>query len=223
MAKRTNAQIFLDRLTDLSGDEQKPIGNGKLRSELGWVEDKYWRVRQALMNQALIAPRKGQGGSVVPLKSASKKTGLKVFISYSHLDEGFKNDLVKHLEPLKKMNIIEAWHDRKLKAGDEWEKAISKNLKDADLILLLVSIDFINSAYCYDVEMEEAMEHHDDGESIVIPIILRSCLWGQTPFAKLQALPKDAKPIALWPDRDDAMMTVAREIRGIATERLSQR
>jgi len=61
--------------------------------------------------------------------------GLSVFVSYTHADEGFKNELLKHLEPLRRQMLIDAWHDRKLKAGEEWAKVISASLEAADIIL----------------------------------------------------------------------------------------
>ncbi len=146
--------------------------------------------------------------------------GLTVFISYSHADESLKNDLVKHSEPLRRLGLIDAWHDRKPKPGDEWDKVISSNLKKAQIILILVSIDFINSKYCYDVELEEALDRHTNEEAKVIPIVLRICLWQHTPFAKLQSLPRDGRAVALWPDRDEAFVNVAEGVRQAASDLL---
>lgn len=89
-------------------------------------------------------------------------------------------------------------------------------LEKAQIILLLVSIDFINSEYCYEVELDRARERHEGGEAKVIPIILRACMWQQTPFAKIQSLPKDGQPLALWPNRDAAFVGVAEGIREVA-------
>lgn len=125
------------------------------------------------------------------------------------------------MHPLQRLQLIDSWQDRKLKPGEEWDKVISSKLQEADVILLLVSIDFINSGYCYDTELERAMKRHALGEAVVIPIILRSCMWQQTPFAKIQALPKDARAVALWPDRDEALVNIAEGIRQVAEERLS--
>ena len=114
------------------------------------------------------------------------------------------------------MNLIEEWHDRKLKAGEDWDRSISRNLESADIILLLVSIDFVNSKYCYDIELDKALELHDQRKAIVIPIILRNCLWQHTPFAKLQALPRDAKAVNAWADRDEALASIAEGIKSVA-------
>jgi hypothetical protein len=220
MQKRTYAEIFLDELTDLSGDEPCLIGNTTLRNTLGWDSDRYERIKSQLYEEGLIILGKGKGGSV-GLATAPGSEALRVFISYSHIDQTLKNELVKHLEPLRRRNLIESWHDGVLKAGDEWEDEISTQLEEANIILLLVSIDFINSEFCYDVELERALERHDEGTAVVIPIILRACHWQQTPFSKLQALPKDLKAISSWSDRDEAFTNVVEGIRLAAEEILS--
>lgn len=156
------------------------------------------------------------------LTSPEGTEALNVFISYSHKDEAYKDDLIKHLTPLKRLGLIEQWNDRKISAGSEWDKVISENLETANIVILLVSIDLITSSYCYDIEMERALERHAKGESVVIPIVVRNCLWQHTPFAKLQALPKDAKAISSWSDRDDAFTTVTESIKQIAEQLLAE-
>jgi hypothetical protein len=156
---------------------------------------------------------------MVKLAVAPGRKALRVFICYSHTDEDLRNSLVKHLEPLRRMGLIDTWHDRKIKPGDKWEEAISEHLEAADIIILLVSVDFINSKYCYDVELERALERDREEDAVVIPVILRSCLWSNTPFAKLQALPRDAKAVKSWQDIDEALTNVAEGVRTVA-ERL---
>lgn len=213
--RRTNSELFLDTLSELSGGEQQLVSNKALREALGWDEDRYDRVRSQVREENLVIVGRGQGGSV-GLASAPGSEALKVFVSYSHADETLKKELLKHLEPLKRLNLIEAWNDRELKGGDEWDEEISENLEAADIILLLVSIDFINSKYCYDIELERALERHDEGTAVVVPVILRNCLWKHTPFAKLQALPTDGKAAFSHEDRDEAMTNIAEGVRKIA-------
>jgi hypothetical protein len=165
---------------------------------------------------------RGQGGTVGLAVTPDAK-GLSVFLSYSHVGEALKVELLKHIEPLRRLHRIDTWHDRKIKPGDEWERSIADSLATADIILLLVSIDFINSKYCYDVELETAMERNARGEAVVVPVILRQCLWHHTPFAKLQALPKDGKAVSAWSDRDEALTNVADGIRQIAESLLAER
>lgn len=136
-----------------------------------------------------------------------------VFFSYSHKDEDLRDRLETHLAMLKKQGLIDAWHDRRIKAGDEVDHSIDANLNAADVILLLVSADFLASSYCYDVEMQRAMQRHEAREARVIPVILRHCDWHSAPFGKLLAAPKDGKPIKAWSDVDEAFLDVVKQIR----------
>src|ERR1043166_9679769 len=120
---------------------------------------------------------------------------MKLFYSYAHEDEPYRTELEKHLSNLRRLGVIAEWHDRKITAGSEWAGEIDKNLEDANIILLLISADFMNSDYCYDNEMKRALERHDAREARVIPIILRPVDWQGAPFGKLQMLPKDAKAV----------------------------
>ncbi|MGJ7571534.1 toll/interleukin-1 receptor domain-containing protein [Variovorax sp. RB2P76] len=136
-----------------------------------------------------------------------------VFFSYSHKDEELRNQLEAHLALLKNQGLIDAWYDRRIIAGDEVDDAIFSKLEAADIILLLISSDFISSPYCFSREMMRAMERHEAGEARVIPVILRHCEWHSAPFGKLMAAPKDGKPVVSWPDRDEALADVAKQVR----------
>lgn len=143
---------------------------------------------------------------------------ISVFFSYAHEDELLRDELAKHLKLLVRQNIIKTWYDRDITAGSEWAGQIGEKMESAQIILLLVSADFLASDYCYDVEMKRAIERHDTGEARVIPIILREVDWDNAPFAKLQALPKNAKPVTSWINQDQAFTDIARGIRKAAEE-----
>lgn len=143
---------------------------------------------------------------------------IDVFFSYAHEDEELRVEMEKHLTILKREGIIRSWHDRDIKAGDEWKKVIDEHLETARIILLLVSADFLASDYAYEVEMKRALERHENGEARVIPVILRPVEWQGAPFSKLQALPRDARPVTSWANRDEAFRSVAEGIRRVVTE-----
>lgn len=140
-----------------------------------------------------------------------------VFFSYSHADGALRDQLEKQLAMLKRQGVIETWHDRRIGAGQEIHSSIDEHINTDDIILLLVSSDFIASDYCYDVEMQRAMERHGNKEAVVIPVILRACDWHSAPFGKLKAVPLDGKPITQWTDIDDAMLQVAKAVREAAS------
>jgi len=148
---------------------------------------------------------------------------LKIFVSYCHKDEVLRLELAKHLAPLERTGLLRVWHDRRIDPGAEWEKEIASELESADIVLLLVSADFISSRYCYEAEMDRALHLHDEGSVVVIPVILRSCVWNHAPFAKLQALPRDGKAARSWDDLDEALTNIAQGIKAIAEKRYARR
>ena len=151
------------------------------------------------------------------------RKSLKVFCSYSHRDEEHLNDLRDSLSGLEREGLIEWWHDRKIVPGWEWNEAIDKHLRTADVVLLLVSRAFMASDYVYEKEIGVAVERHERGEARVIPIIVRPADWEWASFGKLQALPTDAKPITRWSDPDDAWLDVVRGVRKSVEELLLER
>ena len=144
---------------------------------------------------------------------------LKVFISYSHADDLWREKLGKHLRLLEHQDLIKVWHDRCVTAGAHWAHTMEEKLRAADVILLLVSADFIASDYCYGIEMEVALEQDQSGRSRVVPILLRKCDWKSAPFAKCQVVPRDNIPIAMHAHGEDAALAeIAAELRALAQE-----
>ena len=137
----------------------------------------------------------------------------RAFISYSHKDEPYRVELDKHLALLKRQGHVELWSDHCIRPGEEFEPAIAQALDAADLVLLLVSADFIHSDYCFGLEMQRAVERHAQGQTVVIPIIVRPCDWMSAPFGRLKALPTDGKAVTKWPSLDDAFVDVVQQMR----------
>ena len=144
-----------------------------------------------------------------------------VFFSYSHRDEMLRDELAKHLSIMKRQGIITAWHDRQITAGSEWADDIDSHLDSAQVILLLISADFLASDYCWDIELKRALERHEAGDACVIPIILKPVDWSGSPFSKLQALPKNAQPVTSWANPDEAFLDIAKGVRK-AVEAIAQ-
>lgn len=142
----------------------------------------------------------------------------KIFMSYSHKDEELRDELETHLSMLKRKGLISTWHDRKILAGDEFESEIDENLEDADVILLLISPYFLDSNYCFDIELQRALERHEDGEARVIPIILEHCYWQVAEFSKLQALPEDGRPVTDFANQHKAFTEITKGIKKAVKE-----
>jgi hypothetical protein len=135
-----------------------------------------------------------------------------LFYSYAREDEPLRQKLENQLAALRRAGLIAEWHDRKIEGGEDWAQEIDRNLQLADIVLLLVSADFIASDYCWGNEMGTALARHQRGEAKAVPVILRPCQWRETPMASLQAVPEDGKPVTAWDDEDEAFNDVAASI-----------
>jgi hypothetical protein len=147
------------------------------------------------------------------VKPTAASQPVSVFISYAHADERLRKKLGKHLSVLERQGLISTWHDRMIMAGTEWEGLIDSHLDESRVILLLISSDFVDSKYCYDVEMKRALERHERGDALVIPVILRPVSMSGTVFAKLQVLPKDARAATDWPKLDSAFVDITEGVK----------
>src|SRR6266566_3030913 len=148
----------------------------------------------------------------------SQSTGaVEVFFSYHPKDSNLRDELAKHLKPMKREGLITDWYAGNTEAGIEEKEEAKTHLDTARVILMLVSPDFLASDYHYDVEMKRALERHKAGEVRVIPIMLKPTEgWDRTDFKGLLSLPRDGRPVSKWPDKDEAFANIAGEIRRVA-------
>jgi hypothetical protein len=146
------------------------------------------------------------------------KIAIMLFFVYAHKDVKLRNSLERHLKPLQREGVISMWHDRDISVGMEWEPEIIKHLNNAQVILLLISPYFMDSDYCYSIEMVQAVDRHERRDAVVIPVILRPVYWQGAPFGKLQALPTEAKAITSWRNQDEAFLNVVLGIRKVVEQ-----
>lgn len=139
-----------------------------------------------------------------------------LFFSYSHKDEELRNELETHLALLKRQGVIASWHDRRITAGNDLNQAISSELESSRIIMLLVSAQFLASDYCYEKEMKRALEKHENGTAVVIPVILHPCDWHSAPFGHLRATPTDGKPVSMYANQHEAFAIIAKDVREAA-------
>lgn len=137
---------------------------------------------------------------------------VEIYISSVHEDERLVDGLEEYLAPLKGQGLIVTWRADAMRMGEDSQDAINTHLSTAQIILLLVSPDALASDYWYQIEMKRAMERYQARETLVIPIILRAVDWRDAPFGNIISLPKDARPITNWPNRDEAFLNVAQSI-----------
>ena len=152
--------------------------------------------------------------ATLPQEDISMLSAPNIFISYSHQDEPFKNELVTMLGSLQRRNVIDAWHDRRIKPGEEWYPTIQKAMNESDIALFLISPDFLASGFISKHEVPPLLERRIEDGMLVVPIIVRACMWDSEPVIKdLQALPQNAQPVIEFSkengDRDKVWKSIA--------------
>jgi serine/threonine protein kinase len=228
---RSWVESFLEELRAVSGDTHlriREIKAGSIIVRLEGSEEGY-KILSELYNSGKITSIFGLNIQAIvkeerlSLSTPAEKNGINVVFSYSHLDGKLRSDLDKHLSALKRNGEIETWHDHMLRAGANIEAEIAANFDKAELILLLISANFLASDYCYGKEMKRALERHEAGEARVVPIILSPVDWHSSPLGKLLALPTDGRPITTWPQRDAGFLSVALGIRSVVDDLVGRR
>ena len=134
-----------------------------------------------------------------------------LFYSYAPEDASHYAELERHLKPLHRS--VAAWHVGMAAPGTDATREAAKHLDEANIIIVLVTANYLSSDLLYFGELKRAMERHDGDEARVIPIIVRHCDWDIAPFAKLKPLPSGGTPVSGWSDRDEAWTDVAKGIR----------
>lgn len=143
---------------------------------------------------------------------------VKIFCSYAHRDEPLREALDPHLALLRRHGVATFWSDHQIYAGTDWAAQIDHNLRTANVVLLLLSANFFNSNYCFDIELKQAAARHLRREAVVIPIVLQPCDWngvsvecegGRLDLGSVQALPVGARPVTKWRNRQEAFANIA--------------
>lgn len=158
----------------------------------------------------------------------ARAPAVSLFYSYAHEDEPLRDELADHLKILERRGLVSAWHDRRIVPGQDWAGEIDRRLDAADLVLLLVSADFMASDYIHGVELRRAMERRSAEACEVVPILVRPLDLDPDdadafPFLRLQALPPDLRPVTTWPNRDEAWTQVAKGLRATVRRLIAKR
>jgi hypothetical protein len=130
----------------------------------------------------------------------------------------YRMRLEVHLAPLVRDGLIHVWSDVAVAAGDDWERDIRRELATADIVVLLVTPNFVASVHCFEKELPEAMRRNEEEGVRILPVLVKSVDLANLPFGRLQGLPTDLRPISAWRDTDEAWLQVARGVRKAAEE-----
>ncbi|MFN0175619.1 MAG: COR domain-containing protein [Saprospiraceae bacterium] len=137
----------------------------------------------------------------------------RIFISYAHKNESFKDEFREMVKPLEKNGTWKVWDDRWLLPNDQWNREILKHLEEAHVAVLLLTPAFFASDYIYDEEMRRAVERHRRGELLLIGVLVSDCMFEETPLRDIQIVPKDALPVERNPNRNQVWKAVADKIK----------
>lgn len=137
---------------------------------------------------------------------------VEVFISYTARDVDLRDELEAHLSLLKRDGLIQSWHAGRLGAGEERRGQIDARLHAAQVVVLLVSADYL-AGDAWEREMVPAVARARARAALVIPVLARPCDWESAPFAGLMPLPSNRNAVTSWPHRDAAWTDVAKGLR----------
>ncbi len=140
---------------------------------------------------------------------------VRMFLSYARQDRELVQELKNHLTSLLLSGRLSVWGEREIQPGVDWAQVADARLDTADLVLLLVSADLLGSGYATGSEIMQVLERHRERKVSFIPLILRPVDWGDLPFASLQVVPRNARPVTAWESRDAAWYDVIQAIRRI--------
>lgn len=163
------------------------------------------------------------GRKPAPTQAARKATGpsvgkpeIRIFVSYSHVDEAARVKLETHLAALKWDNVS-TWFDGDLDAGDALDRDIARELRRAHIFVALLSPNYLASDYCWKKEFKRAMTRRSQGLVRVVAAVVRPCDWKATRAARFKLLPTDGRPVTQWRPADKAYLNIAEGIRGVVT------
>lgn len=140
------------------------------------------------------------------------RDSLSLFISYAHSDDRFRDELRGALTAYERLGEIESWDDTNIISGQTWEPEILGKLERADIVVLLISNEFIRSDYCYVKEMQRARERDAAGECAIVPIVVRACAFEKLPLGQIQAIVPKRKPIEEHKQRSPAWLEVTKQL-----------
>jgi TIR domain len=211
--KSIEVSALISRLSELESKlNNLGISQEGHKLELHEIRKAALALCQATENTPLAQKKETLDPGQAPASAPSTK---KVFFSYSKADAELLKQFKVHLSSLRRQGKIAPWDDSRILAGEEWDDAIKKELQEADIILLLISADFLATDYIWNVEIETAMQRHERGEARVIPVFLRPCDWSGLTFSKLNGLPSKAIPVVDHENRDQAWLSVVEGIKRV--------
>jgi len=200
------AHLNYDELVPVPGTTEIMEYNYLLEAEKAGEKTIFIRGKGSVSIEDLL-----NGVEEAAMREEAAQIPVRVFLSYSQHDDAYRQALRTALAPLIRLNKLQIWDDRDITAGDEWKEQIFRELAAADLVLCLISADFIASDFCYSEELARALNAHSLGEQVVVPVRTRQCAWDGLPIAQLQGVPTSGW-LSSAPNLDEALTQVANHL-----------
>jgi hypothetical protein len=143
-----------------------------------------------------------------PEASTPRENPVSLFICYAHANERIVKRLVPSLKVLARRGYISPWRDTDLIPGDKWDETIQERISESQVILFMVSRDFLSSDYITEHERPVAMRLMNEKKAVVVPVLLSTCSWQDEDFAELEKLPRKDELISSIKPREDAWTLV---------------
>lgn len=138
---------------------------------------------------------------------------MKMFISYTHADSLYLELFKKHLVTLERNKLLSTWCDQEIIAGDKLDDTIKINIENADIVVFLISVDFLNSFYCYEKELVAVINNLENYKQKIVPIIVRDCDWHDGAIDNYKCITVSDKPVSSHPNSDTAWLSVIKDIK----------
>lgn len=144
---------------------------------------------------------------------------VKIFVSYSHKDQRYRDELVKHLYLLERKGLVSIWSEGRIAAGMEWSDEVRRAIDESDIAIVLISPDYLASEYVVDHELPALLDNARERGRVILPVMVRAAPWTTVPeLAQYQFLNEPSKPLASARDRDEALSRVAQKLYELVSE-----
>jgi internalin A len=214
---RETLKEIVEGFTKLTFNELVPIPESKefldyeglVEAEKAGEKELFvWQVKKKLKVADLL-----EGIEEAIMRDEVEQLPVKAFVSYSHQDLDALKELRTALSPLVRLQKLQLWDDRHIDAGEDWRKEIFQQMAESDIVICLVSADFVASDFCYQTEFGAALEAHHKGEKTIIPVMWRKTDWQDLPVSEIQGVPGEWINSLAKNKRDEAWTKVSERLR----------
>jgi|GEM_PF-899200 len=149
--------------------------------------------------------------------STQSSTKTSVFISYSHIDKAYLDDLKRHFKPIE--NIVDFWDDNKIRPGQKWKEEIAMAIDNARIVILFISADFFNSEFISSHELPKLLHKANTEGTTIFTVFLKPCMYEMySEIMDYQGINDPKVPVSTLSEhkREELWVDLVRQVRSIA-------